>query len=348
MFGDRLKNARKIKGMSLDELCLACNRIVSKQSLSKYENGLMEPSSTVLIALCEALNVSPDYFFKSQKVALGKIEFRVRKSFPKKKLESIKEYVRYKVERYIEIENILGIKQLYLKKIAVKNKEDVILAAEKTRSNWKLGEDAIVNVISTLEENGIKVIESGEYDGFDGMSCIVDEMPVIVFKYSGYTERDRFTLLHELGHLILDFDSSFEEKEREKLCHLFASEMLIPKSVFIRILGQSRHNILIDELKNIQKEFGIAIEALMYKAKDCKIINENLYQSFFIRRNQACIKESSMQKEIPNRFEFLVIRGFSNGVISSSKAAELLDCSISELKSKDHFCDASFGLRENI
>ena len=342
MFGNRLKNARKMKGMSLDELCLACDRVVSKQALSKYENGLMEPSSTVLIALSEALDVNPDYFFKSQKVDLGRLEFRVRKSFSKKKLESIKEYVRYKVEKYIEIENTLGIKQLPLKKIFVKNKEDVILAAKKTRSNWKLGEDAIVNVISILEENGIKVIESGKYDGFDGMSCIVDGMPIIVFKYSNYPERDRFTLLHELGHLILDFDSSFEEKEREQMCHLFASEMLIPRSVFIRILGQSRHSILMDELKNIQREFGIAIEALMYKAKDCKIINENLYQSFFTRRNQACIKESFMQKEAPNRFESLVIRGFSNGVISSSKAAELLDCSISELKSKDHFCDASY------
>ena len=51
IFGARLKNARVINGMSMDDLCTKMNNLVSKQTISKYESGKMLPNSTNLIAL---------------------------------------------------------------------------------------------------------------------------------------------------------------------------------------------------------------------------------------------------------------------------------------------------------
>ena len=59
LWHERLKKARKSKGISLEELS---NKVeVSKQSLIKYEKGLIFPSIDVFCAICEECCVSPSY-----------------------------------------------------------------------------------------------------------------------------------------------------------------------------------------------------------------------------------------------------------------------------------------------
>ncbi|NCB44364.1 MAG: ImmA/IrrE family metallo-endopeptidase [Clostridia bacterium] len=329
-FADRLRSARKMKSLSLDDLCLACDGIVSKQALSKYERGTMKPSSKVLIALSNAFEVSPDYFIKPPTISFDSIEFRKRKSFSPKKLDSIREIVRYDIEKYVEIEDILGINPEVpkMKKIPVQKKEDVENAAKEIRKRWKQGEAGIVNVISILEENGIKVILLNDEKKMDGMSCFANGVPVIILNRSGNVERDRFTSLHELGHLILDFADSFSEEDQEHLCHLFANEMLIPKSLFLEIIGKKRKNIDMSELKDIQSNFGISVDALMFKAKENEVISEQSYRRYCILRRQKKLEiadQSNALEETPTRFERLVHRGIASDVISLSKASELLE-----------------------
>jgi transcriptional regulator with XRE-family HTH domain len=56
MFGERLRLARKRAGLSLRELADRLGGEVSAQAISKYENGMMFPSSSVLVALGNALD----------------------------------------------------------------------------------------------------------------------------------------------------------------------------------------------------------------------------------------------------------------------------------------------------
>ena len=109
IFSARLKNARVINGMSMDGLCTKMNNLVSKQTISKYESGKMLPNSTNLIALANALDVKPDYLLRPFTVSLDRIEFRKKSKMSVKEENSIKERIRDKIERYIEVEEILGI-----------------------------------------------------------------------------------------------------------------------------------------------------------------------------------------------------------------------------------------------
>ncbi len=64
-FGDKLKECRKAKNMTLEELALKYNRRfdggMSKGTLSKYENNKQEPLVSVVTNLTELLDVSSDY-----------------------------------------------------------------------------------------------------------------------------------------------------------------------------------------------------------------------------------------------------------------------------------------------
>lgn len=65
MFGERLKEVRKEKKLTLDELSdqynLIFNAGLNKGTLSKYENNKQEPMISVVTNLADLLNVSVDY-----------------------------------------------------------------------------------------------------------------------------------------------------------------------------------------------------------------------------------------------------------------------------------------------
>ena len=56
MFGDNLKNIRKSKGLSQEELAIRLS--VVRQTVSKWENGLSVPDSQLLIKIAEVLDTS--------------------------------------------------------------------------------------------------------------------------------------------------------------------------------------------------------------------------------------------------------------------------------------------------
>ena len=89
-FGDRLKSARKMAGLSLAGLAEKTGNKVTRQALNKYEMGKMNPSSEVLTALSRALDLKPDYFFRTPKVILSNMEFRKKSNLGVKDSERIK------------------------------------------------------------------------------------------------------------------------------------------------------------------------------------------------------------------------------------------------------------------
>ena len=341
IFAQRLKNARVMKGYSMDELVAAMDNSLSKMAISKYEKCQLSPSSTVLISLSKALGQPVDYFFRPFTMQIESVKFRKHKSkLAVKQEESIRQNISDMFERYITIEEICNASVKFVSpfKKPVSSAEQVKEAALKLRDLWNIGSDGIINVIDLLEEHGIKVMEIDAPESFDGLSSMVNDLyPVIVLNKSFPSERKRFTALHELGHLILNFDGSVSEKVEETLCNLFANEMLILESMFRRIVGDSRREITYPELRAVQIHFGISCDALMYKAKDCGIISEPRYKSYCIQKNRNSafkerIEQSYYPQEESNRFNRLVYNALSNELITISKAASLLHTSVEQVR----------------
>ena len=341
IFAQRLKNARVMKGYSMDELVAAMGNSLSKMAISKYEKCQLSPSSTVLISLSKALGQPVDYFFRPFTMQIESVKFRKHKSkLAIKQEESIKQNISDMFERYITIEEICNASVKFVSpfKKPVSSAEQVKEAALKLRDYWNIGSDGIINVIDLLEEHGIKVMEIDAPESFDGLSSMVNDVyPVIVLNKTFPSERKRFTALHELGHLILNFDESVSEKDEETLCNLFANEMLILESMFRRIIGESRREITYPELRAVQIHFGISCDALMYKAKTCGIISEPRYKSYCIQKNRNSafkerIEQSYYPQEESNRFNRLVYNALSNELITISKAASLLHTSVEQVR----------------
>ncbi|NLC93325.1 MAG: ImmA/IrrE family metallo-endopeptidase [Treponema sp.] len=341
IFAARLKNARVMKGFSMDELVSKLGNTISKMTISKYEKCQLAPNSSIIISLAKTLNQPVDYFFRPFTMKIDSIRFRKLKSrLSAKDEKSIKENIADLIERYINIEEVCTASVKFESPFddEIFSFEQIKKSAILLRKKWNIGTDGIVNVIDLLEEHGIKVLEIEAPESFDGLSSLVNNLyPVIVLNKNFQSERKRFTVLHELSHLIFSFAKSVNENEEEKLCNLFASEMLILESVFKKLFGESRHDISYQELKSIQMQYGISCDALMYKAKSCGYISEQRYKTYCIQKNRNrefknLVEKSIYPEEESTRFTRLVYNALSNELITVSKAASLLHQSVEQVR----------------
>jgi len=342
LFGNRLRLARKMAGLSLQELADAVENRVTKQALNKYELGFMKPTSEVLMLVSKCLNQKPDYFFRKQQVELGAVLFRKKSTLNKKDEEAVVEKSRDYVERCTELENILGVFQAFknpLEGLVIKEKKEVEKAAIKLRLDWNLGESPIPNLTEMLELKGIKVLLLTEVESIDGLSAMTDlGVPLVMVNIKDRpTERVRFTIIHELAHLLLKFAEEIADDIVEKLCHYFASCFLIPSRKLIEMLGSAKRSyITIRELITIKEYFGISLRAILHRLSELEVIIPVYYQKWnvYLSKTFGGKKEPGEYKveERSTFFDRLINRGLAEGMISMSKAAALSGLSINELR----------------
>ena len=347
-FAKRLQQARLKAKLSMEKLSEKMDGKVTKQAISKYEKAMMMPSSTILIAMAEALGCDLDYFFRPFSFELNqfKVSFRKKSDTTVGDQKAIEIQIQDEVERYLEIEDILGIQ--YFERLSgdlipaapLTTNNDMVEMAKNVRKKWGLGKAPIANIQELLEDHGIKVLLTEAPDNFWGVSGIVnEENPVIVLNSNDHhIEHRRLTALHELCHLLYNkyFSQDLTNHQKENLCNAFANEMLLP-SVVLRSLFEGKVKIAIAELIALSINYGISVDAIVYKLKDLGIIGEKRYRGFCIQKNKRPdfkkrIEESHYKEESTTRFQALVYSALAQQLISTSKAATLLGVSINKVR----------------
>ncbi|TCV85819.1 XRE family transcriptional regulator [Sulfurirhabdus autotrophica] len=337
MFSQRLFRARKAAGLSLRALGDAIG--LSHASIKKYEDGVAMPSSEILIKLSRALNVRTEYFFRPETVALDGIEYRKRSSLPKKQLNAITHGVIDQIERRIELESLFPTPPV-IPFAPVEGLPDAIVdvsqiegVAETVRQAWKLGFDPIPDLIDVLETHGIRVfiVDTNTDRKFDGLAAKVNQMPIVVVGSNWPGDRQRFTLAHELGHLMLAGRLAADIDE-EKACNRFAGAFLIPRQSVLQELGQHRNYIEPKELALLKEEFGLSMAGILYRASDLGIVTHayrgdqaRLFRIKGWHVTEPCIPYPAEKAHV---FEQLVFHALAEDYIGESKAAELMKMSL--------------------
>jgi len=345
LFAERFKSARLLNGLSLQGLADALDNKITKQALHKYEKGLVVPDSEKLSLISDVLNVRPDYFFRPMVVEIGPIEYRKHKRMPVKEEQKIIEQTREYLSRYLELEELLGIKYEFedpLKDFpAIREFKQIDEAALKLREAWNLGLGPIFNVPELLEDKHIKVIEVNADVSFDGLQTKVNgNIPVIAYNrnIADKLDRVRFTLLHELAHLLLRFDPALSDNEIEKLCHQFAGAMLLPGQSLREELGEHRKRLSVTELGHVKRQYGISMQALVYRANLLGVVNDHYKAQFFNMMKQMGwrIDEPIAYEgvEHASRFDQLLYRAIAEELISISKGAALKNMKLSEFRNQ--------------
>ena len=288
-FSIRLHEARQMMGLSMEKLAELTGGIITKQSISRYEKGLMLPKRVAKLAMAKALNISDSYFDGTNlKIDMPMLRTTSNGKLSEDELQALEAKLSFWAEQYLTKEKEAGFPTQFqnpIKDTKVSTLEDAIQASILLREKWHCGDGPIASILRLLERKGIMILAATLPDYVFGMSTWADKKhPLMILDFNpekSTVEKLRFTAVHELAHLLLSFPQE-SEYSVEKRCDLFASFFLLPKQTFIEELGaEKREKITLDEMIDIKELYGASLAASIIAARDYGIITTEYKRAWY-------------------------------------------------------------------
>ncbi|MBE7633322.1 XRE family transcriptional regulator [Tenacibaculum finnmarkense] len=277
--------AREYRGIGQTDLSKKIKGL-SQSNLSKFEKGFDVLSENIIYELINFLNFPVTFFTKKINNDIEIAHYRKKSGITKAvkvQLDSNNKIIGYLVD---QLNDSVDYPDFSLRPLDPEEytPEEV---ARFTRKLIGLDKrEPVINIFKYLESNGIIVIEFDDVtDKFDGVSFLTDKgNPVIVINRNFSNDRKRFTLAHELGHILMHCTGDFpnpmhrDEKQKENEANRFASEFLMPAfGIQNSLLGLSLY-----DLAPLKKYWHTSKQSIIRRAKDLRSIPENRATYFMI------------------------------------------------------------------
>lgn len=338
MFGRNIKKYRLLKGLSMREMAKKMD--VSHQTIKKYEDGTMVPNSTRLIQIAKILNVNiSDLVYTFKVPTLKYTNYRKSNSLNKKQEEGLKLLIADEIAKYLEVLNYADENYSFDKNkwsFEVLDKNCINSIAVKVRKILGVYDQLpLDNLTNKLENNNFLILEINYEEKFDGFCEYVDNLAFIILSSKGY-ERNRFTLAHELGHLILKFPDDFDALTKEKYCDYFASCLLMPEKGIKKELNLRQNEILnnisLNEILMLAMEYQVSLNAMVVRLYELGIISENKKNSLFIELSKMGLrtKQFKFVEEHPTRKSKIIFRLEALNIISKDETIKYLGVTADE------------------
>lgn len=336
MIGNRIKQIRQSRGLTLKDVVSRLNLRgieITRAGLSKYEQNKSRPGQAFLKALAEELGFPTSVFLDEGLPEFKWHGFRKQAKLTTRLQDHVMAEASLRAEAQLQLERILhpGRKCDFPKPQTPESLEDVERIAKEARHHWSLGLSNIPSLTVVAESFGMLVIEhAGEERNreFDGLSGWVnDSIPIAVVSASAPNDRIRFTLAHEIGHLVLDCKHLCEAEE-ETFCHRFASSFLVPDTVVREELGDNRRRIAAREFAELKRKHGLSMAAFARRARDLEIISQSQYTTICKEFSQfGWRKKEPVEYEVdesPQRLRQMILRALAEGIMSEADANRII------------------------
>jgi Zn-dependent peptidase ImmA (M78 family)/DNA-binding XRE family transcriptional regulator len=151
------------------------------------------------------------------------------------------------------------------------------------RSHWAIPTGPIRNLTQFVERAGVAVGLS-HFGGaaVSGMTFRIPARPPLVLLHADHpSDRYRFTLAHELGHLVMH---RFPSADMEREANEFASAFLMPAADINDSFAGRR--VSLDLLAALKPEWRVSMQALLRRAYTLDFVDGNQYRYLMQRISQ--------------------------------------------------------------
>ncbi|MEJ0050117.1 MAG: ImmA/IrrE family metallo-endopeptidase [Methylovirgula sp.] len=304
-FGARLRAARESQGLSESAVLTALALERSPEFIRELEDDVVDPDNQMTAALSRVLTVSQGYLFNRRDLYLIDVSPRNGHLLTSQQLRWIEIQAIDYAQECLQLEEKLGGVIAPLGTISMGTVEEAEKAATDVRSMWGLGDAPIRSLTLELENRGTKVLllDMGNGDGF-AMRINEGDRPktqVIVVGRRWPIERRRFTLAHELAHLLAPDIS-------ETSADHFAGAFLIPTDI-VRRRFRNAADITIQALIPLKEEYGVSLQAIANRCRIAGLIDDKrlaeLFRSF--HNSDPAYGKASLEgfMEMPSRYKEL-------------------------------------------
>lgn len=280
---------REARGWS--QHALADEAGVSQGFISKVENGLLDLQGEQLGKVAAALGcpvelLCDDSALRGLEVTC--LHHRRRSSkltaTAVRQVEAVTNLTRISVEGLLHGVDL--IPEARVVPIDIDDVGDPALAARQLRAAWRVPSGPVRSLTALLEAAGVVVVQrplgSNAQDAVSTWPREQDRPPVMLVNAGLAPDRYRFTLAHELGHLVLH---RLPSETQEKEANLFAAEFLAPgDQIGPELTGLTTRDLA--RLLTLKQQWGISIAALMQRALDLGKISDRQFREMRVQLNR--------------------------------------------------------------
>jgi Zn-dependent peptidase ImmA (M78 family) len=282
--------ARESRGMTQAELAEAMTGLsgdapVSQGYVSKAEAGRLEVTGSRLSLYADALGYPPAVLCADPEihgVGVGLVHHRKRASLGAPALRRIHAELTLARMQTRGLLTLAGTEPGHrFQRIRVDEYDTASDAAFELRRTWGLPSGAVPRLIPLIEDAGglvlIRDLGSRELDAVT--QWIEGDPPLFLVNAHAPADRLRFSLAHELGHVIMHGEpglTSLQERQADE----FASEFLMPASAVRAELKQGR--IDLPQLLSLKQQWGVSMAALLRRAYTLAVVTDWQYRNLMV------------------------------------------------------------------
>jgi len=363
-FAENLRFLREKAALSLRDLSKKVH--VSHTMLNKYEKELCHPQHAILKRISRFFKV-PLAQMKNRALyqtvcQMETIDFRTSKDvfLEDSQKEALEQTIIQEMENHLFVRSLLThvkFKRLAFEPFPLRSRKDIPKAAQQLRNLLGIRHPYFFNFPDILYDQGIIHIPlQAAHSQVEGVVGKYGYLYYVATASETTEEKQRFTIAHELAHLLLDIDMETIKTEysywvedanndpeiyrpiiEEKICSEFAGFFLLPWKSLKKELGINRNHLHWYELLLLHRRYKVSLEMVITHASKCKIIDYAERDRLFDLLESKIYGQFPLERsavEQNNRFIQLVCEAVTRQLLEPAKAAEILNC-----KSEKSFVD---------
>jgi Zn-dependent peptidase ImmA (M78 family)/DNA-binding XRE family transcriptional regulator len=266
---------------------LAALSDVTQALISKIEGGLIQPSDEVVEKIATALKFPRAFFYQTERqIGFPPFHHRKRTRLGAKPLAHIGAIINIrrqhvaKLARSFEMQVLKPIPQIDLDETGLTPER----VAERLRQYWMLPRGPVENVVDLIERaGGIVILSRFGTDLLDGISFRSEGLPPLFFMNKEVPgDRFRFSLAHELGHIVMHTIPA-DDQTMEMQAHRFAAALLMPAADIRPYLN----TVTLSALARVKAYWRVSIKSLIKRAHDLRLITDHYYKVLNIQYNKS-------------------------------------------------------------
>jgi len=273
--------ARQSRGYTQQQLANLID--IDQGNLSKMEQGLLNIPPKLISKVTQCLSYPSAFFYEPGQIYNGISYHRKRKSLSKKHLDKIDAIINIRKIHLQKLLNSVEIKMIDFPFVDIENSDKTPeMIAQDLRQYWKVPKGPIENLTRLIENFGGVIIEIDfETMQVDGFGILFNELPPVIFINKTIPgDRIRFTLAHELGHIVMH---SFPTETMEVEANHFANEFLMPTNEIKPFLT----NLSLPKLADLKRYWKVSMAAIIEKAYHLNQITERKRRFLYTQMGKA-------------------------------------------------------------
>jgi len=273
--------ARQYREKSQSEVVRAAG--LNQGYYSRIENGLLPegPSEDSIARIAKALSFPQAFFFQDEEIAglpLSVHPFhRKRQRVAERVMKRVHAELNFRLIHLRKLLTSIETKRvLPLPWIDVDDGGGPREIARKIRAAWMMPPGPIENLTALAERAGIVIVWCEFEAGIDGVTMMTPDLPPCIFlNASSPADRQRASLAHEIGHVVMH---RVPTNTMEDEAYTFGAELLLPERSFRKDLIGDRFNL--ERLAQLKAKWRVSMQFLLYQAEELRCVSH--YQAEYL------------------------------------------------------------------